>query len=122
MGPPLRVELQGATDGLPGRVPALHVLRVEAGLAERDGGLAADVKAVGTEDDDWLRGGQLANPLRDALRVAPDRAVHDVLLPRDVGAGTRVDDLHRLAGVQHGLDLLDPDRRNVAELRLHERT
>ena len=40
-----------ASDHLPGRVAALHVLGVESGITERDGGLACDMKTVGAEHD-----------------------------------------------------------------------
>src|SRR5262245_28347317 len=42
----LSVHLDRVTDRLPARVAAVHVLRIEARLAQLDGGLATDVKAV----------------------------------------------------------------------------
>jgi hypothetical protein len=35
-------------------VPARHVLRIEALVAERNRGLAADVEAVDAERDNWI--------------------------------------------------------------------
>src|SRR2546425_7045550 len=100
-GPPIDsgIELDRASDRFPGRVAAFHVLRVESGLAERDGCLASDVKSVSAEHDHRIRFRQFADPLLDAFRIAPDSAVHDVLLPRNIGPRASIDDLERRAGV-----------------------
>src|SRR5262245_4636774 len=116
----LRVQFYRPSDRLPGRVAALHVLRVEAGVAKRDGGFASDVEPVGAKHYDRVGFRQLPNPFVDPLRVTPYRAVHDVLLSRDVRPGAGIDDLDRLARVQHGLDVLDRDTGQVAELLLDE--
>src|SRR5262245_45840674 len=54
---------------LPARVAAVHVLGVEAGVAQLDGGLAADVEAVGAIDHHRFRLRQLADPLVELLRI-----------------------------------------------------
>jgi hypothetical protein len=58
----------------------------------------------------------------DPLGIAPHGALHDVFLPGDIGSRAGIDDLDRLASIQHGLDVLDTDRGKVAELLLNERT
>src|SRR4029450_5090722 len=116
----LRVQFYRPSDRLPGRVAPLHVLRVEAGFAERDGGLASDVESVGAKHYDRVGFRQLPDPFVDPLRVTPYRAVHDVLLSRDIRPWAGIDDLDRLSRVQHGLDLLDRNTGQVAELLLDE--
>ena len=56
----------------------------------------------------------------NALGIAPDRTIHDVLLAGNVRPRTSIDDLDRLARVQHSLDFLDPNTRQIPELLLDE--
>ena len=56
----------------------------------------------------------------NTLGIAPHRAIHDVLLAGDIGPGTSIDDLDRLAGIQHGLDFLDPNAGQIPELLLDQ--
>src|SRR5262249_46901231 len=71
--------LDRCADRGPCRVPTLPVLRIKADLAQRNRGLAPDVKAIGAVDHDWVRLGQLAGPFLHTLGSAPRRAVDDVL-------------------------------------------
>src|SRR5688500_5042623 len=63
------LELHRAADRAPREVAAFHVLRVKALLPQRDGGLAADVKAVDAVHDDGLALRELPGPLLHALRI-----------------------------------------------------
>src|SRR5215469_4310327 len=83
-------------DGLPGIVPAGHVTRVKARLAQCLGGLAANVEAVDAECDNRIGLRQLADPFVHTLRIAPGGAVHDVLGSGAVVPRARVDDLYGL--------------------------
>src|SRR5262249_35062732 len=96
----LRDEFGRAPDRLPGRMATLHVFRVEAGLPQRDGGLAADMEAVNAEHHHRLGLRKLASPFLHEVRVAPGRAVHDLLLPRHGVPRASVDNLDRLAGLE----------------------
>src|SRR5215471_19157608 len=71
--------LDRRADRAPCRVATLHVLRIKADLAQRDRGLAPDVKAIGAVDHDRVRLRQLTGPFLHALGIAPRRAVDDVL-------------------------------------------
>src|SRR5262245_32406929 len=64
---------------------------------------------------------QLAGPFLHEVRVAPGRTLHDVLLPRHGVPRASVDDLHRLAGLEHLLHFLYAHAGQVAELLLHQR-
>src|SRR5262245_53471472 len=99
-----------------------HVLRVESGLAQRDRRLASNVESVCAKHHDRVGLREFAKPLLDALRITPHGAIHDVLLTRDVGAWTSIHDLDWSAGVDHGLDVLDGDARQIPELFLDERS
>src|SRR5438046_3219118 len=100
------MRLRCTTDRLPAGMAAFHVLRVEAGLAQRNGGATSDMKSVDAEDDHGVGLRQLAHPFLHPLRVAPRGAVDDVLRARDVVPGTRVDELDRLSGLEHRFHLL----------------
>src|SRR5688572_1950709 len=73
------LHLDAPADRLPARVAALHVLRVETRVAQRDRRLAADVKAVDAEHHHRVGFRQLAGPFLHALGVAPGGAFDDVL-------------------------------------------
>src|SRR5437868_13386376 len=103
------MRLRCTADRLPAGVAAFHVLRVEAGLAQRNGGATSDMKSVDAEHDDRIGLRQLAHPLLQALRVAPRGAVDDVLSARNVMPWTCVDESDRRSGVEHHLHLLDAD-------------
>src|SRR5215218_11353457 len=105
----------------PCRVAAFHEARIESGVAQSDRGLASDVKSVGAKCDDGLRLRELAHPILHAFGIAPRGAFDDVLLARDEMPRARVDELHRLSGVEHRLHFFDADGRQIAKLRLLER-
>src|SRR5262249_58523666 len=112
----LSVELRRASDRLPGRVAAFHVLGIESGLPQRGRSAASDVKSVNTEHYHWIRFRQFRRPLLHALRVAPDGAFDDVLCTGYVVPRTRVDELDRLALIQHRPDIFHRDSRQISEL------
>src|SRR5256885_14337220 len=60
-----------ASNGLPGRVATLHVLRVEARLAQYYRGLAADMEAVHAEHHYRVGLRELAGPFLHEVRGAP---------------------------------------------------
>src|SRR5215813_5668466 len=72
-----------AADGLHSRVAAVHVFRVEARVAQLDGGLAADMEAVGAVDDHRLGLVELADPLQELLGIPPLNTLGDILPARD---------------------------------------
>src|SRR4051794_4204020 len=72
-------QLDGAFDRLPGEVSPKHVPGVEAGLAQGRGGLAPDMEAIDAERDHGLGFREFADPVFDALRIAPNGAFHDFL-------------------------------------------
>src|SRR6476620_10212290 len=117
----LRHRFDRASNRLPGRVTALHVLRVEAGFPQLDRGLAADVEAVYAEHHHRVGLRQLAGPFLHEVRVTPDRTVHDVRLPRHGVPRASIDDLHWLASLEHRLHFFYADAGQVAELLLHQR-
>src|SRR2546422_4707447 len=78
------------------------------------------MKSVSAEHHDRVRLRQLPDPVMNALGIAPHRTIHDVLLAGNVRSRTSIDDLDRLAGVQHSLDFLDPNTRQIPELLLDE--
>src|SRR6185436_19476308 len=61
--PPSALRLGPPADRLPRRAPARDHLRIEARLAQREGGAAGDMEPVGAEDRDRLVLLQLADPL-----------------------------------------------------------
>src|SRR5215510_13105231 len=115
------LHLELAADGLHSRVAAVHVFRVEARVAQLDGGLAADMEAVGAVDDHGLGLVQLANPLRELLGIPPPSTLGDILPARDGRPRPNVDHLNRLAGGQHLVHFLRANAWDVAELWLLER-
>src|SRR5258706_6086932 len=119
-GFPSWLQLQRCTDRLPAGVAAVHILRVEASLAQLDRGLAADVESVGAVDDDGLGLRQLADPLPELLRIAPPDALRNVLQARDGRPRAHVDDLDGLAGGHHLFHSRHAHALDVAELRLFE--
>src|SRR5215831_3494060 len=116
----LSVDLRRASDRLPGRVAALHVLGIESSLPQRGRSAASDVKSVNAEHYHRIRFRQFTRPLLHALRVAPDRAFDDVLRTGYVVPRTRIDELDQLAFVQHRLDIFHRDSRQIGELFLHQ--
>src|SRR5215813_2229456 len=86
-----------AACGIPCGQATLDVARVEAALPEdaRDG--TSDVETVRAVDRHRDIRRELLAPLVDALRVPVDRALHHVRRPREVVAGSSVDDLDRFA-------------------------
>src|SRR5262249_50852027 len=116
----LSVDLRRASDRLPGRVAALHILGIESSLPQRGRCDASDVKSVNAEHYHRIRFRQFTRPLLHTLRVAPDRACDDVLRTGYVVPRTRVDELDRLALVQHRLDIFHRDSRHISELFLHQ--
>ena len=78
------------------------------------------MKSINAEDDHRIGFREVTDPFLHPIRIAPDGAVHDVLAAGDVMPGTGIDDLHRRAGVQHGLHFLDGNSRQISELFLHE--
>src|SRR5262245_40059528 len=116
----LSVDLRCASDRLPGRVAALHVLGIESSLPQRRRSATAYVKSVNAEHYHRIRFRQFTRPLLDALRVAPDRAFDDVLRTGYVVPRTRIDELDQLAFVQHRLDIFHRDSRQISELFLRQ--
>src|ERR687887_78435 len=116
-----RVHFDRVADCLPAGVAAVHVLRIEAGLAQLDRRLAADVKTVRTVHDHRFRLRELADPLLELLGIAPLDALRDILQARDRRPRAHVDDLDGLAGGHHLFHFLYADALDVAELRLLER-
>src|SRR3954462_12480722 len=98
----------------PARVSAVHLLRVEAGFAQLDRRLAADVETVRAVHDDRLRFGKLADPVLELLGVPPLYALRDVLPARDGGPRAHVDDLDGPSGGEHLFHFLDADALDVA--------
>jgi hypothetical protein len=86
----LSVDLRRASDRLPGRVAALHVLGIESSLPQRGRSAASDVKSIKAEHYHRIRFRQLTRPLLHALRVAPDGAFDDFLRTGYVVPRTRV--------------------------------
>src|SRR2546428_6428467 len=78
------------------------------------------MKSVSAEHHDRVRLRQLPDPVMNALGIAPHRTIHDVLLAGNVRSRTSIDDLDRLAGVQHSPYFLDPHTRQIPELLLDE--
>src|SRR5207237_8632556 len=76
--------------------------------------------SLSAEHHDRVRFRQSPGPVMNALGIAPDRTIHDVLLAGNVRPRASIDDLDRLAGVQHSLDFLDPNTRQIPELLLDE--
>src|SRR5262249_55232665 len=109
-----RIDLERTTHRLPAGVSAIHVLRIESGVAELDGGLAADVKAVRAVNDHRFRFGKLTHPLLKVFGIAPPGTVGNVLQARDSRAWAHVDDLDGLAGRHHVSHFLHADGRDVA--------
>src|SRR5207302_11232908 len=101
-------------------MPASHVPGIKSGLAQRRGRLTPDVEAVDAERDDGFGLRQGADPVVEALGVAPYGAVHDVLGFRGVVLRARIDDLNRRPRLHHLPDFLDGDRRYVGKLLLLE--
>src|SRR5439155_4619751 len=95
------LEEERMTDRLPAGVAAVHVLSVEARLAQLDRGLAADVKTVRAVHDHRFRLRELADPLLELLGIAPLNALRDILQARDGRPRAHVDDLDGLAGGHH---------------------
>src|SRR5262245_54335321 len=118
--PILSVDFRRASDSLPGRVAALHVLGVESSLPQRGRSAASDVKSVNAEHYHRIRFRQFTRPLMHALRVAPDGAFDDFLRTGYVVPRTRIDELDRLALVQHRLDIFHRDSRQISELFLRQ--
>src|SRR5499426_3963883 len=112
------LHLESAADGLHSRVAAVHVFRVEARVAQLDGGLAADMEAVGAVDDHGLGLVELADPLRELLGIPPPSTLGDILPARDGRSRPNVDHLDRLAGGQHLFHFFHADAWDVAEFRL----
>src|SRR5215831_20247875 len=110
-----------AADRFPAGVAARHVARVKARLAQGDRHLATDVKTIDAVGDNRLFAIELADPLVDAVGIAPHRTLHDLVRSRAEVTRTAVDDLHRRALLDHRAHLLDADRGHVAELLLLER-
>src|SRR4051812_24116516 len=115
------VHLDRVADRFPAGVAAIHVLRIEAGIAQLDGRFAADVKAVCAVHDHRFGFRQLADPLLELLGIAPLDALGDILPAGDRRPRTHVDHLDGLAGGQHLLHLLHADALDVAEFGLLER-
>src|SRR5262249_35661124 len=116
----LSVELRRASDRLPGRVAAFHVLGIESGLPQRGRSAASDVKSVNAEHYHWIRFRKFRRPLLHALRAAPDGAFDDVLRTGYVVPRTGVDELDRLAFIQHRPDIFHRDSRQISELFLRQ--
>src|SRR5215216_4771134 len=95
------LHLELAADGFHSRVAAVHVFRVEARVAQLDGGLAADMESVGAVDDHGLGLVELADPPRELLGIPPLSTLGDILPAHDGGPRPNVDHLDRLAGGQH---------------------
>src|SRR5437016_3322938 len=85
----------------PSIVSARHVASIEAGLAQGLRGLAANMEAVDTECHDGLGLRQLADPFVNPLGITPGGACHNVLRPGAVMPRPRIDDLDRLASLDH---------------------
>jgi hypothetical protein len=107
----LYVHLHRPSDRPPASVAAFHVLRVESGIPQRNRGLASHVKSIHAEHNHGIRFRQFTGPFLHVLRVAPDRALNDVLRAGDVVLRADIDDLNGLARIEHGLDLFDRDSR-----------
>src|SRR5499433_2214744 len=101
-----------AACGIPCGQATLDVARVEAALPEDAGDGTADVEAVRAVDGHRRIGRELLAPLVNALRIPVDRALHHVRRPREVIAGSSVDDLNRLASGEPRGQFLDRDSRN----------
>src|ERR1700731_3384905 len=86
---------------LPCVMAARHVASIEPGGSERRGTLAANVKAIHTERDRRRFPGKGTDPFIEAFRIPPNGTIDDVLGPRAVVPGSRIDDLHGLAGGEH---------------------
>src|SRR5581483_10142903 len=78
-------------------MPASHVARIETGFAQRRRRLTSDVESIDTESDDWGRLRKLPDPVIHALRIAPDRAFHNILRAAAVVSRPSIDNLDRFA-------------------------
>jgi hypothetical protein len=110
----------GAPAAFHAGMPALHHLRVEAGLAQGLRGATGDVEAVDAEHRDGRVLAKLADPVGHVLRIPPLGAHHHFGAPRDGMARPRIDQLHGLARGHHRPQVFHRHARVVAELRLLE--
>src|SRR3954466_3404275 len=97
----LHMLLDGSADSPPARVAAFHEFCIEALVAQRDGCFATNVKSISAEYYDRIGLRQFAGPFLHALGVLPRRAIDDVLRARNKMPRARIDELHRLARIQH---------------------
>src|SRR5690349_20154441 len=114
------IEPHGRAECLPARVPAVHVLRIESGIAQLACRAAGHVKAVGAVHDHRLRFREVTDPLLQSIRIAPLHALGDVLLPGQGMPWPHVDDLDGRFRRDELAHLFDADARHIGELRLDE--
>src|SRR3954470_9170529 len=88
----LGVHFDRVADRLPARMPAVHVPRIEACVAQLDRGLAAHMETVRALHDHRFCLRELADPLLELLGIAPRNALGDLLAARDGGLRAHVDD------------------------------